>query len=108
MDIYLNNNRLEQVDKMKYLGIIIDNKFKFNGHINYINDRCTKLINALSKSASISWRLRHDALKIIYNGAILSQLLIEKIVDTTYMYTQMAAKVNTEWDRELLYLKTTK
>ena len=60
---------------MKYLGIIIDNKFKFNEHINYITDRCTKLINALSKSARISWGLRHDALKKIYNGAILPQLL---------------------------------
>jgi len=32
-------------------------------------------LKALSKSAGISWRLRHEALKIIYNGAILPQLL---------------------------------
>ena len=30
IDTYLNNNHLEQVDKIKYLGIIIDSKFKFN------------------------------------------------------------------------------
>ena len=29
IDIFLNNNRLEQADKLKYLGIIIDSKFKF-------------------------------------------------------------------------------
>jgi len=75
IDIYLNNNRLEEVDKMKYLGIIIDSKFKFNEHIKYATDRWTKLINALSKSARIRWGLRHEALKIIYNGAILPQLL---------------------------------
>jgi len=34
-----------------------------------------KLINALSKSATISWGLSDEALKIIYNGAILPQLL---------------------------------
>jgi hypothetical protein len=45
IDIYLNNNHLEQVDKIKYLGIIIDSKFKFNEHIKYISDRCTKIIN---------------------------------------------------------------
>ena len=73
--LYLNNNRLEQVDKLKYLGIIIDSKFKFNEHVQYITDKCTKLINALSKSARISWGLSHEALKIIYNGAILPQLL---------------------------------
>ena len=65
MDIYLNNNHHEQVDKIKYLGIIIDSKFKFNEHIKYITDRCTKLINALSKSARISWGLKHEALKTI-------------------------------------------
>ena len=75
IDIYLNNNHLEQVDKIKYLGIIIDRKFKFNDHIKYITDRCTKLINALSKSARIRWGLKHEALKTIYNGAILPQLL---------------------------------
>jgi hypothetical protein len=38
IDIYLNNSRLEQVDKMKYLGIIIDSKFTFNEHIKYATD----------------------------------------------------------------------
>jgi hypothetical protein len=73
--IYLNNNRLEQVDKLKYHGIIIESKFKFNEHVKYITNRCTKLINALSKSARISWGLNHEALKILYTGAILPQLL---------------------------------
>ena len=75
IDIYLNNNHLEQVDKIKYLGIIIDSKFKFNEHIKYITERCTKLINALSKSARINWGLKHEALQTIYNSTILSQLL---------------------------------
>jgi hypothetical protein len=63
------------VDKIKYLGIIIDSKFKFNEHIKYISDRCTKLINALSKSARISWGLRHEALRTIYDGGIVPQML---------------------------------
>jgi len=75
IDIYLNNGRLEQVNKMKYLGIIIDSKFTFNEHIKYATDRCIKLINALSKSARISWGLRPEALKIIYNGAVFPKLL---------------------------------
>ena len=63
------------MDNIKYLGIIIDSKFKFNEHINYITGKCTKLINALSKSARIKWGLKHEALKTIYKGAILPQLL---------------------------------
>jgi hypothetical protein len=60
---------------MKYLGIIIDNKFKVSDHISYAAERCTKLIHSLSKSAKISWVLKHEALKIIYKVAILPLLL---------------------------------
>jgi len=59
IDIYLNNNHLEQMDKIKYLGIIINSGFKFKERIKYITNRCSKLINALSKSARINWGLKH-------------------------------------------------
>jgi hypothetical protein len=50
---------------MKYLGIIIDNKFKFSEHIRYAAEKCTKLIHSLSKLVKISWGLKHGALKTI-------------------------------------------
>ena len=65
MDIHLNNNHLEQVDKIKYSGIIIDSKLKFTEHIKSLSDRCTKLIKALPKSTRINWGQRHEALKAI-------------------------------------------
>jgi formyltetrahydrofolate synthetase len=37
--IYLNNKPLQQVTMIKYLGIIIDNKFKFSEHISYTAER---------------------------------------------------------------------
>jgi hypothetical protein len=73
--IYLNYKPLEQVNRMKYLGIILDNKFKFTDHINYAAERCTKLIYSLAKSAKISWGLTRGALKIMYKGALLPLLL---------------------------------
>jgi len=72
--VYLPNKHLEQVTTMKYLGIIIDNKFKFSEHISYTAEKCTKLIHTLSKSAKVSWELKHEALKTIYKGAILPLL----------------------------------
>jgi hypothetical protein len=75
INIYLNNKPLEQVTTMKYLGIIIDDKFKFRQHISYTAEKCTKLIYNLSKSAKVSWGLKHEALKTIYKGAILPLLL---------------------------------
>jgi len=51
VEIYLNNKILEQVNKIKYLGIIFDSKMTVREHVNYVEEKCTKLIFALSKSA---------------------------------------------------------
>jgi hypothetical protein len=53
---------------MKYLGIIIDNKFKFSEHMSYTAERSGKLIHSLSKSAKLTWGLNHEALQTIYKG----------------------------------------
>jgi len=52
--IFLNITPIEQVKTMKYLGVIIDDKFKFNQHISYVADKCAKLIFSLSKSAKFT------------------------------------------------------
>ena len=46
--VYLNNKTLTQVTLMKYLGIILDHKFRFQDHITYVAERCAKLIHSLS------------------------------------------------------------
>jgi len=75
LEMYLNFRPLTQVISLKNLGIIIDTKLTFRKHINYIKEKCSKLIFALSRSAKINWGLSYNALKSIYTGAILSFLL---------------------------------
>jgi len=75
IEIYLNNKPLIQVHSMKYLGIVFDSKLTFREHINYMAEKWTKLIFALSKSAKLNWGLKHAALKTIYTGGILPLLL---------------------------------
>ena len=53
----------------------MDNIFKFSEHITYAAEKCTKHIYSLKKSAKITWGLRHEVLKMIYEGAILPLLL---------------------------------
>jgi hypothetical protein len=36
---YINNKPIQQATKMKYLGLIIDNKFKFSEHISYTAEK---------------------------------------------------------------------
>jgi hypothetical protein len=72
--VYLNNKVIPQVEKLKYLGIFYY-KLTFRDHINYITEKCTKIIFVLAKSAKINWGLGHKALKTIYVGGILLLLL---------------------------------
>ena len=72
--IYLHFQPLEQVTQMKYLGIILDHKFKFQEHITYVAERCTKIIHNLSRVAKLSWGLKNEAIAVMYKGAILPLL----------------------------------
>jgi len=74
IDIYVNNKTLQQVNNLKYLSIIFDSKLLFRDHINYIEEQCPKLLFSLSRSAKITWGLKHEALKTIYTGGILPLL----------------------------------
>ena len=55
LEIYLHNRPLMQVLSLKYLGIMFDSNLTFKEHVNYITDKCSKLIFALAKSAKLSW-----------------------------------------------------
>jgi ribonuclease HI len=59
---------------MKYLGIILDHKFKFQEHIKYAVERCANLIHNLSKAAKMTWVIKHAAIATIYKGTILPLL----------------------------------
>ena len=56
---------------MKYLGIILDHKFKFQKHITYVAERCTKIIHNLPRAAKVSRGLKNEAIAVMYKGAIL-------------------------------------
>ena len=63
------------MNQIQYLCILFDNKLTFREHINYIEEKCSKLIFSLARSAKVTWGLKHKALKTIYTGAILPLIL---------------------------------
>jgi len=65
VEIYLKNNILEEVNKIRYLGIIFDSKILFREHISYMKEKCVILIFALSRSGKVTWGLRHETLETI-------------------------------------------
>jgi hypothetical protein len=75
INIYLNNRRLEVVNKLTYLGIYFDSRLTFDKHTRYIDDNSTKLIHMLGRSAKLQWGLGHKSLKTIYEGALIPMLM---------------------------------
>jgi len=71
ISIYLNNKPLEQVNNIKYLGIILDRILNFREHIIHTSRKCSTLIHTLAKSAKLNWGLNHEALSTVYKVAIL-------------------------------------
>jgi hypothetical protein len=72
--IYLNNSQLEQVNSIKYLGVILDSKLNFREHLISTSKKSTTLIHTLSRSVKLNWGLQQGALNTIYKGAILPLL----------------------------------
>jgi hypothetical protein len=64
--LYLHFKPLEQVTQLKYLGIILDQKFKFQEHIKYTAERCAKLTHTLSRAARLTWGVKYEAIATIY------------------------------------------
>ena len=54
ISVSMNNKTLEQVQRIKYLGVIIDSKLNYRDHIIHISIKCNKLICTLSNSAKQS------------------------------------------------------
>ena len=50
-------------------------KYKFQEHIRYAAERCTKLIHNTWRSARMTWRLKNEAVATMYKGAILPLLM---------------------------------
>jgi hypothetical protein len=73
--VYINHKAIPQVQKLKYLGVIFDYKFLFREHINYVADKCKKLIFQLAKVAKLNWGLSHKALQTTYVGGIQPLLI---------------------------------
>ena len=70
--IMMNSHDLEMVTEIKYLGIIIDNKLKFDKHVEYTCKKISKKINYLSR---ISKDLSTWSKITIYNTIILPHFI---------------------------------
>lgn len=69
--IKINNRKIKYVMKVKYLGLIIDEKLKFIEHAKYIRSKVIKFVMAIRRISREKWGLRINILKIMYKAVAL-------------------------------------
>ncbi|CAK1544674.1 unnamed protein product [Leptosia nina] len=67
----MNNVQLVFVNSFKYLGVIIDNKFKFTQHSAYIIEKAKKLFYKLLLYTRPTWGVHSDNIRTIYEQVII-------------------------------------
>lgn len=71
LDLYVNNNAIQQVNKFKYLGIVIDETLNWNEHIESIKSHIRTINFILFKMRKI---LPTKIKFMIYHAHILSRI----------------------------------
>ena len=61
-------------DQVKFLGVIFDRKLNWKAHINYIVDRCKKVLNMMRSLTGQKWGADKRSLLMIYRALIRSKI----------------------------------
>ena len=67
ISIQANDKTINEITEIKFLGVIIDNKLKWNAHINYITKKISKSVSILKM---VKFTFPSDILKSIYYSLI--------------------------------------
>jgi hypothetical protein len=75
--ITLDGIRIKITPKIKYLGVIIDNKFSFKQHIEYVCYQAHRSLVQLSSLAKSYWGIGSSSMRTIYLGQDLEHSEID-------------------------------
>ncbi|XP_041980491.1 uncharacterized protein LOC121738697 isoform X1 [Aricia agestis] len=72
VQVKCNNEIISLVNEHKFLGIVLDNKLKFNVHIDYICNKAYKRLNILRCLAGVFWGADPKILSMLYKSLVRS------------------------------------
>jgi hypothetical protein len=61
--VYINNVKIECVDKTKFLGVILDSKLNWNFHVKHITNKLSKCVGIMAKARKV---LNKESLLTLY------------------------------------------
>lgn len=71
LDIQYNNNKIDEIDSTKFLGLYIDKKLNWKAHIEYLCKKINSLVYILYKLSHV---VNVETLLVTYHGLIASNL----------------------------------
>ena len=74
INLKINNQDIVYVSHFKFLGLIFDNKFTWNEHVNHIETCCNKRMNLLKFVSGTKWGANRNSLYRLYTAFILSKI----------------------------------
>ena len=66
-ELTIGNTKISETDNIKFLGIFLDSRLKFNIHVNYLSSKISKQVGLLYK---LNNYLPKEILKILYNSFV--------------------------------------
>lgn len=70
----INDIPIENVDSMKFFGLILDKKLTYKENIKHLETKCKSTLNALRCLSSTRWGAEKEILKTIYKTLIWSTI----------------------------------
>jgi ribonuclease HI len=73
-ELLLYGQPITVVDKVKFLGVILDKKLNFKAHIDYLRCKCLKTLNLLRVVSKRDWGADRETLLRLYRSLVRSKL----------------------------------
>lgn len=68
--LHMGGQKINLVDEIKILGVIIDSKLTFNRHVQQICKKSIDIFKQLARAAKISWGLHPEIIRTMYMAVI--------------------------------------
>jgi hypothetical protein len=72
IDLSLDDQVIEVVESVKFLGVFLDSKMTGITHLNYIASKCEKSVNVMRSLSGVRWGAHPYMQKILYNAIVRS------------------------------------
>ena len=74
LELKMGNTTINLYEKVKFLGMILDQHLNWKAHITYTKAKGTQALNLLKKLSHTTWGAKRDTMLMLYKATVLSIL----------------------------------